>query len=649
MTDVKFTLFPFAATGTGTMTGVTQPDRLARDVINVKDWNAQGDGVTDDTDAIQAAIDYAYSNVPTNTPTPFSHGAIIYLPPGIYIIGKGGTAFLRLSAPRSISDAGFLGSAAIKFVGAGRDATILKGSFSTGATPLNNPGFLVQSTWFYKNVNDPNSFTTVPPQCLEDMTIWNTSTVDYSGAYMWRTGGNENWVRRCRFIGVIALYYGQDGFGGEVTNCIALNSRVYTGGPFSPPVYPTADAYTPFSSSETVVKARSTGIWIEQGLCRQNQVDGFDIGFTLAGDFGSGNAIWVNGNRASRCKIGFAAAYGAQSNSGGNVLSGTTIAANHANRCELGFYIYNMGAGAVLANTVTGKLGVADPQSMTMTWAANTATVTTAAAHNIAVDTTVQIQVPTAWSPSGTGVDNVAIHRIDATHFSYTLNSNPGGASSAGSGWTWPLQAGISSAGSSYAMAANTVQSTVSFAQVDLTNLNGNTGNALTVMSMHTPDANGWRDAGGDASFTSCSGGAGSNVVPLAIMTVKKAAIASTAFGATFNVTDAQSAAIGGVVATSAFLASDAHNGDTLLTFTSLPSSVTSNNGMTVFGTDQADGDIGGSALVGTVSGNTVNLNAAGGGTVIRTVPAGTRFVFFTGGLSHYKLFGDGINLLRVG
>jgi len=53
--DTTFTNFRFAATGAPAAR--TMPDRLS-DIVNVKDWGALGNGLTNDESSIQNAIDY---------------------------------------------------------------------------------------------------------------------------------------------------------------------------------------------------------------------------------------------------------------------------------------------------------------------------------------------------------------------------------------------------------------------------------------------------------------------------------------------------------------------------------------------------------------------------------------------------------------
>ena len=64
-------------TVTGSIIGINE--------VSVKDFGAKGDGTTDDTAAIQAAIDYAETKVIST----FRSGATVYFPAGTYVVSSG--------------------------------------------------------------------------------------------------------------------------------------------------------------------------------------------------------------------------------------------------------------------------------------------------------------------------------------------------------------------------------------------------------------------------------------------------------------------------------------------------------------------------------------------------------------------------------
>jgi hypothetical protein len=87
---------PVIATGSTTARSVQ--DRFA-DVVNVKNFGAVGDGVTDDTSAIQAAINYAASLANNST-----GGAVVRIPSGSYKITNDGTLNINNNFVSSIGD-----------------------------------------------------------------------------------------------------------------------------------------------------------------------------------------------------------------------------------------------------------------------------------------------------------------------------------------------------------------------------------------------------------------------------------------------------------------------------------------------------------------------------------------------------------------
>ena len=134
MPDTAFTSFGFPATGAPTSR--TLPNRLA-EIKNVKDWGAVGDGVTDDTAEIQAAIDYASS------PYTSANRGIIFFPPGDYLVSSP----LTYESSASILRIAFVGAPGARVFGSVANDAIFKRSVNT---PLEGPiyfeGLKVENT-----------------------------------------------------------------------------------------------------------------------------------------------------------------------------------------------------------------------------------------------------------------------------------------------------------------------------------------------------------------------------------------------------------------------------------------------------------------------------------------------------------------------
>lgn len=81
----------FTPAGVGAVARTAQ-DKM-REVVSVKDFGAIGDGVTDDTAAIQAAIDYVFS----------AGGGAVYAPPGNYLLSSFRSSYYTVRARSRVS------------------------------------------------------------------------------------------------------------------------------------------------------------------------------------------------------------------------------------------------------------------------------------------------------------------------------------------------------------------------------------------------------------------------------------------------------------------------------------------------------------------------------------------------------------------
>jgi hypothetical protein len=108
--DTTFTNFRFAATGAPAAR--TMPDRLS-DIVNVKDWGALGNGLTNDESSIQNAIDYVAGK----------GGGRVFFPTGTY----------NLKGPNHHLKVGWSSDVRIELIGTGKFSCRIIGP-ATGAT-----------------------------------------------------------------------------------------------------------------------------------------------------------------------------------------------------------------------------------------------------------------------------------------------------------------------------------------------------------------------------------------------------------------------------------------------------------------------------------------------------------------------------------
>ena len=451
-----FTSYSFAASpGFGGTALRTLTERL-RDSNNIKEFGVLGNGTNEFT-AIQNAIDFMYA----------AGGGTLFFPAGTYNLG---TNRLRLSP-----DYGVVGQkpTPIRLIGAGRDVTVITGNFGTGAgVPMSaDPNYLLVS--FNASGQPLETFGTTV-HTVEDLTIWNTSTVSGAGAICWQHSSPFHvQLLNCRFIGRSGIYFNNHVEGGTIRGCIAQSNDTLSG-------FPPADQYTPFSYPPTF-SSGSLGFWFSTHDFVNNIAIGFDVGFAMVSDIGTNALGVIIGNLASRCRIGWQIA-----------SADVVFASNRADRCQVGFLVG--GGGLNLCSCcITGTSGPPEPANVSnISFLGGTVTVTTSVNHNIPNGTAVQLSNDLSpWWPNSTGIVTATVGG-NPEEFSYT---GPNGVSPTTGTWTYPVNAGISIttlglsniAGSYFDVAA------CSFAHLDMTGFGSRSGadphfKGLTILATKCSD-----------------------------------------------------------------------------------------------------------------------------------------------------------------
>jgi len=431
---MAFTDYTFAASGAPTLR--TLPQRLS-EIVNVKDWGAIGDGIANDSAAINSAINHIYTR-------PFK-GAILYFPSGTYYLGNPATPIDIAPIDNIVCN--------LIMMGAGRDATIIRGTYSNGNPYIGwydfgaggfgyflPPSSLITSSHRSDGNNRRQNANLIFTLC--DMTIQNDSTAKWSLAVC--IGPASNWrIENCKFIGTSGFAVSTS-FNMIMRSCVAVsNVAIPTADNAKPDPLTALEIYhwppptdglwdlIANPTREAPVYSGTFGIAFGQGLITNCKADGFDIGIAIAG-----NGMSVFSNRVSRCGIGFH--HGLTVNQGIRGGLGKAIS-NSVDRCLFGHY--PMSGFELKANIVSGTQGPADPAAVQgIVFSGGTATVTTVNNHNLPAGASklVLMTDPAGWTPGNTGNEIVTCNNTGAKQFTYSLGAGPGTFNSAS--WNYPIQ-----------------------------------------------------------------------------------------------------------------------------------------------------------------------------------------------------------------
>jgi hypothetical protein len=375
------------------------PDRLS-DIINVKDWGAKGNASTNDTAAIQAAINYAIGPRSDGT-----KGGIVFFPAGQY----------HVSSIYCGSDT--VNNSSVRLIGAGasvgHQVTVIKAGLFGGSPTwtLSSGGRLYD--------------------CIESVENIALSQGGSSGSLQ-VTRSNVA-IISCKVIGPIGIDASQ-AKGAYITNCYPLgpgNSGAASG-PGKGRAFPPANTLGMVVTDNALI----TG-------CRTT--NGWDICYAVSG---SGANLIGNSceNQGTGVRLGWGLIGGVPSEI---PAIGCTVQSHQNERTNVDFDLYNCQGCAVISSMPNGGDGTPEPHG-NVTGGSYTGTTATIRAprHNIPTGTPVMLQLQflnnNTWIPSyGSNPRGfISATVVDANHFSYTLTPAPVGSLTTGT-WNYPQAYGF--------------------------------------------------------------------------------------------------------------------------------------------------------------------------------------------------------------
>ena len=376
--DTNFTNFSFAATGAPTAR--TMPDRLS-EIINVKDWGAKGDGSTDDSTAIQAAINYCISK----------GGGKVFFPIGKYHLGTALTVGSTNPA------------AAVSLIGSGQ-------SNSRGTMLIATlPGFVIsQGAADYDNI-----------AYIDGLVVSNGSMT--AGAGCIKITGTGVGIRNCYVVGMVGIdasaavgvsIIDVDGNGGQVNGTSDLGT---------PDVQLNSSVCVYLGHSCTAINCRFVG--------------GFFICYAL-----SGTGASVIGCSAESGNIAVRIGWSPNGEMAANACSVQGLQTERDTTC---IELYNATGCLVQGNVLTGQTGTLGFQNFTgLSWnsVSHVVTATVATAHGLSGTQLLEITANPAAFLNNQTFQNCT--PINATQFTFPGSAtNPG--SFVSGGWKYPLKYAI--------------------------------------------------------------------------------------------------------------------------------------------------------------------------------------------------------------